>query len=201
MSAVFSSVPAQPVPMNGGGGGKQQLYTISYVPVSDDSQLPDSPGQPALPQRVQMMDRRFEQSMPVGPIGQTMSPAAATHTIEMPELEPLSSPHEKQHRNRKPKKKTKSIFRSGVDWWRDDLSHDERKCIVYAGCCCVICGGVPMCPSPCACASPCGNDCCGCKACTDCLPFDCLADLTRCAKGDCFSQCDTCNSCGSCSIM
>jgi len=197
----MSSAPS--ASLVGGGREKQQLYTLSYIPVSaDDSQLPSEPQTNEPRQQIQLVDRRFEQSMlPVGPVGETMSPPAI-HAIEMPELEPLSSSsspfaHHKDHRNRKKKKKeSKNIFRSSVEWWREDLSHDERKCIVYAGCCCFICGGVPLCPSPCACASPCGNNCCGSQTCTDCLPVDFIKDLTRCGTGDCFAQCDTLNSCG-----
>ena len=176
--------------------GDKQLYTLQYVPVSTEFSE-SSPQPPQTPGQVVMHERRFEQARDAAPAVQTMRP---TTTVEMPELEPLPAAH-RGSRHRKQKPKSKSLFRSGVEWWNDDLSHDERKCIVYAGCCVVCCGGVPICPSPCACASPCGNNCCGCQACTDCLPVDCFQDLTRCATGDCFAQCDTCKSCGSCSIM
>jgi hypothetical protein len=166
-----------------------------------------NPYRPAQEAPIVMHDRRFD----AAPQLQSMSPSPPpTSESTVPPLEPIPEKrhqHTQRHSNHKSKAKNpndeeedhKGLIRQGLRYWREDLDPYERKCLCYAACCCLCCGGCPLCPTPCACCSPCGNDCCG--ACSGYQ--QCIDQWQCCANGTCFDAttwpcCSTCASCKTC---
>ena len=201
---------------------EKQLYTLQ--PVNYNPYNPQPEG------HVVLHDRRYD----AAPQLQTMSPPPPlqplrpTHDISMPPLESIPEKKQQRHHHHrsssKPRKSTikedtedekKSLIRRGLSYWREDLDPYERKCICYAACCCICCGGCPLCPTPCACCSPCGTDCCGCCGGNDACcggSNECMDQWQCCANGTCFDAttwpcCSDCKVCGcgdcesACSIM
>ena len=103
-------------------------------------------------------------------------------------------PKNKKKKNNK--KHSPSCPRRFMRWFNEDLNSNERSCLMLASCCCACCVLVPTCPTPCACASPCGHDMCGCCP-ANSQTAECLA---TCRTGECLDAtkwpcCESCTSC------
>jgi hypothetical protein len=113
-----------------------------------------------------------------------------------------SKPHSCHHRRAHP-------FDKCCRCWHESLSNQERQMLLGAAMCCTCTACVTICPSPCACFSPCGHDICCSASCTHAVcPSGCVAWLEVCSQCTCLDAttwpcCAACHNCptGSCTIM